>query len=109
MVQTYTFAVKVSDADTFNIDPAQILQKENRTKYQSLYFLAINFQNLTILDSIALIFILVKVVDGLRFIRKLNVIFLALIQSVNLMSIFLVLLIGFNLGLVPLAQAIWGS
>jgi hypothetical protein len=33
VIQTYTFMIKVSDADSFNPDPRQILSKENRFRY----------------------------------------------------------------------------
>lgn len=57
----------------------KILERENRLKYQSIFFIANNFRDFTILETIALIFILIKVVDGFRIFQRLNVIILALL------------------------------
>mmetsp|Transcript_19374 Transcript_19374/g.29718 ORF Transcript_19374/g.29718 Transcript_19374/m.29718 type:complete len:245 (-) Transcript_19374:276-1010(-) len=108
-LQTYTFMLKMQDANSFNIDPMLLLKDSMRRKYLSIYFFAVNFRDFTILETIGLIVILVKVVDGLRLMQRLNVIILALIQSTSLLSIFLALLLVFNFTMVPLAQAVWGT
>ena len=61
------------------------------------------------METICLIFILVKVADGIRIFERMNVIVNTLIYSLNLILVFLGLLIVFNLAMVPLAQAIWGT
>lgn len=61
------------------------------------------------METIGLLFILVKIVDGARYIQRINVIMMTLISSVNLMVIFLGVLLTFNTTMVPLAQAIWGT
>ena len=66
-LQSYCFILKISDGDTFDIDPNNILNKSIRMNFQSLHFLARNFRDFCIMDTIGLIFILLKVVDGLRY------------------------------------------
>lgn len=61
------------------------------------------------METIGLIFVATKVIDGARLAQRVNVIALSLNESVALMSIFMGFLIMFNCTLVPLAQAIWGT
>lgn len=61
------------------------------------------------METIALIFILTKLVDFARIFNRVNVIVLTLNQSVGLLLTFMLLLIIFNIALLPLAQAIWGT
>lgn len=61
------------------------------------------------MDTLALVFLLIRLVDSMRFMQRLNVIVMCLIQSVNLLVVFLGLLFVFNFTMVPLAQAIWGT
>ena len=61
------------------------------------------------METIGLIFVATKVLDGARVLQRVNVIVLTLTESVQLMMIFLGGLITFNIALTPLAQAIWGT
>jgi hypothetical protein len=61
------------------------------------------------METIGLFFVLFKVVDGLRYIPKLNVIVMTLSYSKDLIMTFIILLVVFNAAMVPLAQAIWGT
>ena len=70
--------VKVQDSFAFNIDTADIFKKEFRRTNQSIYFEAINFRNFCLLDTIGLIFIAMKVIDGVRLMKRLNVIIITL-------------------------------
>ena len=65
--------------------------------------------NVAIMETISLIFVASKVIDGARLVQKFNVIVLTLIQSFKLLGIFAILLILFNIAVVPLAQSIWGT
>ena len=73
-LQTFCFMLKVSDGDTFNINPNDILQLNMRKNYSSLYFIANNFRDFCIMETIGLIFIFAKVADGLRTLQRFNVI-----------------------------------
>jgi sterol desaturase/sphingolipid hydroxylase (fatty acid hydroxylase superfamily) len=108
-LQTYCFFIKMSDADTFNINPALVLQPSIRTNFQSLHFLAVNFRDFCIMEAAGLIFILFKVVDGLRVFSRLNKVVMAIVNSSQMIMIFTAIMILFNVALTPLAQAIWGN
>jgi len=108
-LQTFSFFIKVSDADTFNINPEEILYEDVRFKHQVTHFLARNFRDFCIMETIGLIFILLKVVDGLRYNEKVNKIILTVLDSTGSMVIFLTFWILINIALTPLAQAIWAN
>jgi len=74
-----------------------------------MFFLARNFRDFCIMETIGLIFIAIKVIDGFRINLRFNVIVMTLMNSASLFFIFLVFLLAFNIALVPLAQSIWGS
>ena len=74
-----------------------------RKAYITLYFVAYNFMNVSIMETISLIFIATKVIDGARLIQKFNVIVLTLTQSFKLLGIFVGILMLFNIAMVPLA------
>lgn len=93
----------------YNINPEEILSYEMRQRHQSLFFVSNNFRTFSILDTLGLVFCLVKIVDGFRLFKGLNVIVLCLTESVNLLTTFLGLLFVFNFTMVPLAQSIWGT
>ena len=59
--------------------------------------------DVSIMETMSLIFIATKVIDGARLIQKFNVIVLTLIQSTKLLGIFACILTLFNLSIVPLA------
>ena len=61
------------------------------------------------METIGLFFVLFKVGDGLRYIQRLNVIVMTIANSMDLLVIFCLMLVLFNLAMVPLAQAIWGT
>ena len=84
-LQTYCFCIKCQDAVSFNIDPSKILDPENRFKYISLHFIANNFRNFCIMETIGLIFVALKMIDGLRILQRVNVIVLTLSQSTRLL------------------------
>jgi len=108
--QTYSFALKIQDARAFNVVPSEhYMNAETRNHYYPIYFIGRNFRNYCILETIGLVFVLFKVVDGARLIQRFNVIIMTLIYSTNLMIRFLGLLIVFNAAMTPLAQAIWGT
>lgn len=109
MLQVYCFLIKVQDGRTFNIDPMKILDYDNRMQYQTLCFISNNFRNYCIMETVGLIFVATKVIDGARLAKRVNVIALTLNESVALLSIFMGFLIIFNIALVPLAQSIWGT
>ena len=108
-LQTYCFCVKLQDSAVFNINPMELMQDELRLKYNSIFFVSLNFRNVCIMETIGLIFVATKVLDGLRVIQRVNVIVLTLTESVNLLVIFMGALLTFNMSLVPLAQSIWGT
>ena len=102
--QTYSFALKVQDARTFNLVPSShYLDAETRNKFFPLYFIGRDFRNFCILETIGLVFVLIKVVDGARLLQRFNVIVMTLIYSSNLMVRFLGLLLLFNTAMTPLA------
>lgn len=72
ILQTYSFAIKVQDGQDFDFEPSLILTYEKRHNYQSIYFMARNFRDFCICETIGLIFVLLKVVDGFRYIQRLN-------------------------------------
>jgi len=78
LLQTWGFLVKLQDSFAFNIDTADIFKKDFRKTNQSIYFEATNFRNFCLLDTIGLIFIATKVVDGFRLMKRLNVIIITL-------------------------------
>jgi hypothetical protein len=108
-LQTYCFCIKLQDSNTFNINPMELLNDDLRKSNNSLFFIADNFRNFCIMETIGLIFVATKVLDGFRVFQRVNVIVLTLTESVQLMIIFLGGLITFNIALTPLAQAIWGT
>jgi len=91
------------------VQPNDLLRKTDRYNYQSTFFLARNFRNFCMMETIGLIFVLFKVVSGLRYIQRLNVIIMCVLNSVGNMSLFLIIMILFNVIMTPLAQAIWGT
>lgn len=74
-----------------------------------MYFLARDYRTFSTMETIGLFFVLFKVVDGLRYITRLNVIVMTISYSSDLLSTFIALLVLFNLAMVPLAQAVWGT
>ena len=82
---------------------------EKNGRHFGTHFEATNFRNVCIMETIGLIFVASKVMDGLRYFRTFNTIILTLTQSGNLMVTFLSVLIFFNIMLIPLAQSIWGT
>ena len=107
-LQTFSFSLKISDSDSFDIDLRNVFKDEIRLKYFPIHFLSSNYNTVSILETIALVFILSKVVDGLRIIQRLNVIINTLVFSFDLILVFIILFVVFQVTLVPLAQAIWG-
>lgn len=71
--------------------------------------MARNFRDFCICETIGLIFVLLKVVDGFRYIQRLNNIVMTVQNSAANIFIFMVIMILFNLVMTPLAQAIWGN
>lgn len=61
------------------------------------------------MECVGLLFVATKVIDGARLAQKINVIALTLNESVSLLCIFMGFLFTFNVALVPLAMAIWGT
>ena len=61
------------------------------------------------METVGLIFVATKVLDGFRVFQRVNVIVLTLTESVQLLIIFLGALMTFDIALTPLAQAIWGT
>ena len=68
-----------------------------------MYFLAKNFEEFCIMETIGLLFILIKVIDGLRIIDRINVIMLTLIHSKDNMLMFIFVYMFFHLAFVPFA------
>ena len=108
-LQTYSFMIKVQDGNSFDFQPPLVLTYEKRHKFQSIYFLARNFRDFCICETVGLIFVLLKVVDGFRYIQRLNNIVMVVQNSAGNIFIFMVFMVLFNLVMTPLAQAIWGS
>ena len=108
-LQSYGFFLKLQDSKWYNINPVDILTKEYRYTFRSLFFCSVNFRNFSIMDTISLVFLLMRLVDGMRIFKNLNMVVLCLLESLNLLTIFLALLFLFNFTMVPLAQAIWGT
>jgi len=81
-LQTYCFLIKLQDSGTFNINPMELLTSEMRTANNSLFFISINFRNFCIMETIGLIFVATKVLDGFRVFQRVNVIVLTLTESV---------------------------
>jgi hypothetical protein len=71
-------AIKLQDSLSFNIDPADILSPEMRKEFKSIHFEASNFRSICIMETIGLIFIASKVIDGARLNKKFNTIILTL-------------------------------
>lgn len=65
--------------------------------------------NVAIMETISLIFVATKVIDGARLLERFNVIVLTISQSIQLLGIFLSFQILFFVAVVPLAQSIWGT
>jgi len=61
------------------------------------------------MESLGLIFILFKVVDGFRFFSRFNKIVMSISNSSQMVLIFTSIMILFNVTLTPLAQSIWGN
>ena len=108
-LQVYAFLIKFQDGKTFDIDPMKLLEQENRMHFNTLCFISNNFRNYCIMETVGLIFVATKVIDGARLAQRINVIALTLNESVSLLGIFMGFLIMFNVALVPLAMAIWGT
>ena len=68
-----------------------------------MYFLAKNFEEFCIMETIGLLFILIKVIDGLRIIDRINVIMLTLIHSKDNMLMFIFVYMFFHFAFVPFA------
>jgi hypothetical protein len=77
-LQTFCFAIKMQDSNSFDINPMEILGIDNRMKQFGIYFYAVNFRDFQIMETIGLIFIMLKLVDGARVVSSVNVIVLAL-------------------------------
>lgn len=61
------------------------------------------------METIGLVFIFSKCLDLARLNKTFNTIVLTLGQAGNNMMVFLVVLVFFNIMLIPLAQSIWGT
>lgn len=107
-LQSYCFFIKVSDADTFDYNPADFLRKEMRSEFIDMHFLARNFHDFLSLETICLIFVFFKMIDGVRYIQKVNNVVCSLIYSSKLILLFVFMFILINVALSPLAQAVWG-
>jgi len=99
----------VQDADTFNIVRSEILGKREQKTHYPLYFLARNFSDFCIMETIGMIFITLKIIDGLRIVGKMNTIMLTFITSGKYFSIFMCLHFFFHIALIPLAQSTYGT
>ena len=86
-----------------------ILGKKEQQTHYPLYFLARNFSDFCILETIGMIFLALKIFDGFRVIGRINVIMLTLGASGGLFSVFMAFYIFIQIALVPLAQSIWGT
>lgn len=80
-LQTYCACIKLQDGFSFDIDPKDILKREVRSKYHSIYMYCVNFRSFCIMESIGLVFVFLKQVEGLRLAEKFNVIVLTIEQS----------------------------
>mmetsp|Transcript_8188 Transcript_8188/g.12555 ORF Transcript_8188/g.12555 Transcript_8188/m.12555 type:complete len:337 (-) Transcript_8188:83-1093(-) len=107
-LQAFSFTLKISSKDSFNIDIDTLYDDLVRLQYYPLHFVSSDFNTISALETIALIFILTKVVDGLRIFQRLNVIITTLIFSVDMIFVFISVYVSFQITLVPLAQAVWG-
>ena len=58
------------------------------------------------METLGLFLVLYKVIDGLRYVQRINVIVMTLSYSKDLLIIWITLLIVFNMAMVPLAQAV---
>jgi hypothetical protein len=61
------------------------------------------------MESLGLMFVFIKLADAFRVVPKINKIFLTLVESQGLLTLFMSALVVLNTLLVPLAQAIWGT
>lgn len=103
LVQTYCFALKLCDANTFDVDPKEFLSESQRRDFYPLHFIGRNYHDFCVMETIGLIFIALKILDGFRINQRINVIFMTLSQSVGLMFTFLAMLVAFHIALVPMA------
>jgi hypothetical protein len=108
ILQTYSFIAKIWDGNDFDIDPNRIYSRSEREKYRPSHFIARSFQDFLALETIALVFVLFKVVDGLRINKKFNHIVQTMLNSSQLLCIFFCVNLLIQLALTPLAMAVWG-
>jgi len=107
-LQTYCYIIKMQDAKECNIIVEDLLKPEFRTTYKTIFFCSLNFRDFCIMDTLAMLLCMIKVIEGAKLSNKINIIFMHFSQAGGLMSVFLATLIAFNIMMVPLAQAIWG-
>ena len=73
--QVYTFYIKLTDSSGFDVEMKKMLFKENRDRHTNFYFLARNFKAQINVEAISLIFIVRKILNSFRIIKKYNTIF----------------------------------
>lgn len=108
LLQIFTFALKVNDMNSFELEPKQYLDETNRKKHFKFYFMSRNFRASLIFEVLSILFMGMKLYDFARINKTLNIILMVLQESIQFMVIFLALLIALAFSLVPLAQSIWG-
>lgn len=87
----------------------KLLDHDFRKVFNLSLYVAKNFLDTCILDTIALIFVAYRVIDVLRVFQEFNTIVEGIKQSGAVLTIFLATYLGFNIAVVPLAQGIWGT
>jgi len=65
-VQTWCFILKIIDASTFDIDPKLFLTESVRRKFYPLHFVGNNYHTFCIMETVGLVFIALKILDGFR-------------------------------------------
>ena len=102
-LQGLNFLLKVQDSFAFLPILPDMLEWENRNQFYQNLYIAKNFLDFCILDTVALLFVAYRVIDILRIVQEVNTIVESLFQSTKILFIFLGAYLMINIILVPFA------
>lgn len=100
--------LKISDAANFTFNSDIVLEENYREKYRPIHSAAQNFKLYCTLETLSLIFVLFRLINGMRVLLNFNFIVTTLIEAFKTLFIFIFIWFIFLFAMTPFAQAIWG-
>lgn len=100
--------LKIRDATDFNFNSEFVLDESYRETYRPMLAASYTFKKYSSVETISLIFVLFRLVDGLRVLINLNMVIKTLMESIKTLSYFLLIWFLFFYAMTPYAQALWG-